>query len=64
MPVLRSLAMYAIRRAAADPRVRAGVARVVREEAIPRARQAWALAKPKAEAARRVVRRTLRDAGF
>jgi hypothetical protein len=61
MPILRSLATYAIRRAISDPRFREGAARVVREQAVPRARHAWSVAKPKIDAACRTLRRQLEE---
>ncbi|MFB3150234.1 MAG: hypothetical protein ACE10M_06655 [Alphaproteobacteria bacterium] len=48
---IRQLILYAARRIAADPRVRAKAAEVLETEIKPRAKAAWRQAKPKIEAA-------------
>jgi hypothetical protein len=50
--LLRRLLFNAARKAAADPRVRAKAADVYEREVKPRAKAAWAEAKPRLEAAR------------
>lgn len=49
---IRQLILYAARRIAADPRVRAKAADLLETEIKPRAKAAWAEAKPKIEAAK------------
>ena len=48
---IRQLILYAARRIAADPRVRAKAAEVLETEIKPRAKAAWRETKPKIEAA-------------
>ena len=48
---IRQLILYAARRIAADPRVRAKAAEVLETEIKPRAKAAWRATKPKIEAA-------------
>ena len=48
---IRQLVLYAARRIAADPRVRAKAAEVLENEIKPRAKAVWAETKPKIEAA-------------
>ncbi len=49
---IRQLVLYAARRIAADPRVRAKAAEVLETEIKPRAKAAWRETKPKLEAAK------------
>ncbi|MCH7544606.1 MAG: hypothetical protein IIB65_13320 [Proteobacteria bacterium] len=51
MLLIRQLVLYAARRIAADPRVRAKAADLLETEIKPRAKAAWAETKPKIEAA-------------
>ena len=51
MLLIRQLVLYAARRIAADPRVRAKAAEVLETEIKPRAKAAWRQTKPKIEAA-------------
>ena len=48
---IRQLVLYAARRIAADPRVRAKAVEVMETEIKPRAKAAWRETKPKIEAA-------------
>ena len=48
---IRQLVLYAARRIAADPRVRAKAADLLETEIKPRAKAVWAETKPKIEAA-------------
>ncbi len=48
---IRQLVLYAARRIASDPRVRAKAAEVLETEIKPRAKAAWRQTKPKIEAA-------------
>ncbi len=48
---IRQLVLYAARRIAADPRVRAKAAEVLETEIKPRAKAAWRQTKPKIDAA-------------
>jgi hypothetical protein len=50
--LLRRLLINAARKAAADPRVQAKAADIYEREVKPRAKAAWAEAKPRLEAAR------------
>lgn len=49
MLFFKSVARMAVQKLANDPEARAKVARVVKEEIVPRAKQGWEQAKPELE---------------
>ncbi len=58
---IRQLVLYAARRIAADPRVRAKAAEVMETEIKPRAKAAWRETKPKIEAAKAELKDIARE---
>jgi len=47
--LLKSVVQFAVQKLANDPEARAKVARVVKEEIVPQAKQGWEQAKPELE---------------
>ncbi len=58
---IRQLVLYAARRLAADPRVRAKAAEVLETEIKPRAKAAWRRTKPKIDAAAAEIKDIARE---
>ena len=52
MAIFRTFAQMAFQRLASDPEIQAKIARVVKTEVIPRAKQGWEQAKPELKKAK------------
>jgi hypothetical protein len=65
IPIIKTLAHYAVQRLVQDPELRAKAVHTVKSEVVPRAKEGWQKAKPQLEEirdkARNAVKKVLED---
>ena len=60
IPIIKTLARYAVQRLVQDPELRAKAVHTVKSEVVPRAKEGWQKAKPKLEEARDKARKAVK----